>query len=167
MTRIARTRTIAPVIALTGLLLGLSAVPARADITAFLGLSPTPQRHFVKGFSGGLSMIVLGFEVEFSHLGEDPDEALPGLKTYSGNVLVQTPVEVKGTQFYATAGGLGYRETLGAHQESHVGLNIGGGAKIRLAGPLRIRLDYRVFQLQGNPLFSTYQRFYAGGNIAF
>ena len=48
-----------------------------------------------------------------------------------------------------------------------MGINLGGGAKIRLLGPLRIRLDYRVFRLQGSPLFSTYQRFYAGGNIAF
>lgn len=167
MIPVARTRTLARVMALVALFLAGSARPARADITAFLGLSPTPERHFLRGFSGGLSLLIVGFEFEFSDLAEDHIDGLPGLKTYSGNVFAQTPIEIKGTQLYATAGAGAYRETLGNAEETHVGINIGGGAKIRLLGPLRIRLDYRVFRLQGSPLFSTYQRFYAGGNIAF
>lgn len=167
MIPVARTRTLARVMALVALFLAGSARPARADITAFLGLSPTPERHFLRGFSGGLSLLIVGFEFEFSDLAEDDIDGLPGLKTYSGNVFAQTPIEIKGTQLYATAGAGAYRETLGNAEETHVGINIGGGAKIRLLGPLRIRLDYRVFRLQGSPLFSTYQRFYAGGNIAF
>ena len=167
MTPVTRNRTLAPVIALAILLLASSARPAAADVTAFLGLSPTPERHIARGFSGGVSLVIIGFEFEFSDLVEDTTDALPGLKTYSGNVFVQTPVEVKGTQFYATAGGGGYRETLGGAQETHVGVNLGGGAKIRLVGPLRVRLDYRVFKLQGSPLNETYQRFYVGGNLAF
>ena len=131
------------------------------------GLSPTPERHFLRGFSGGLSLLIVGFEFEFSDLAEDDIDGLPGLKTYSGNVLAQTPIEIKGIQLYATAGAGGYRETLGDAEETHVGINLGGGAKIRLLGPLRIRLDYRVFRLRGSPLYTTYQRFYAGGNIAF
>lgn len=167
MSLVTRTRTLAPVLALTVLFLCSTAAPARADITAFLGLSPTPERHTVKGFSAGLSLVVVGFEFEFAHLGEDPLDALPGLKTYSANVFVQTPVDVKGTRFYATAGGSGYRENLDARQESHVGFNVGGGLKVRVLGPVRLRLDYRVFQLRGDPLYSTYQRFYAGANLAF
>lgn len=167
MRPVARTRTIAPVMALIVLFLAGSARPAHADITAFLGLSPTPERHFLRGFAGGLSLLIVGFEFEFSDLAEDDIDRLPGLKTYSGNVFAQTPIEIKGTQLYATAGAGAYRETLGDAEETHVGVNIGGGAKIRLLGPLRVRLDYRVFQLRGAPLFATYQRFYAGGNIAF
>jgi len=167
MSLVTRTRTLAPVLVLTVMFLGSTAAPARADITAFLGLSPTPERHTVKGFSAGLALVVVGFEFEFAHLGEDPLEALPGLKTYSANVFVQTPIEVKGTRFYATAGGSGYRENLDARQESHVGINLGGGLKIRVLGPVRLRLDYRVFQLRGDPLYSTYHRFYAGANLAF
>lgn len=167
MSPVTRPQPFAPVLVLTILFLAASAAPARADITAFLGLSPTPERHTVKGFAGGLSLVVVGFEFEFSHLGEETPEALPGLKTYSANVFVQTPVEVKGTQFYATAGGSGYRENLGVRQESHVGINLGGGLKVRVLGPVRLRLDYRVFQLRGEPLYSTYQRFYAGANITF
>ena len=44
---------------------------------------------------------------------------------------------------------------------------LGGGAKIRLVGPLRVRLDYRVFKLQGSPLYETYHRFYVGANLRF
>ena len=39
--------------------------------------------------------------------------------------------------------------------------------KIALVGPLRLRLDYRIFNLRGEPGTSTPQRFYAGGNITF
>jgi hypothetical protein len=141
-----------------------SAVPARADITAFIGLSPTPDNHAVRGFSAGVSLLVIGFEFEYAQLSEDLDEQLPGLKTYSGNVLVQTPTS---TQLYATIGAGGYRENLGPLQETHVGVNVGGGIKIPLLGPIRVRADYRVFQLRGSPLHSTYQRFYVGGNLQF
>ncbi len=39
--------------------------------------------------------------------------------------------------------------------------------KIKLAGPLRLRLDYRVFLLRGSPLYEKPQRFYAGINLGF
>jgi hypothetical protein len=165
MTRTSRYVARVLTLALAGL--AAFAAPARADITAFLGVSPTPQNHMLKGFGVGVGLLVVGFEFEYAQLSEDSVEQLPGLKTYSGNVLVQTPVEVMGTQFYATAGAEGYRETLGAAQETHVGTNIGGGAKISLLGPIRVRLDYRIFRLQGSPMHKTYQRFYAGANLKF
>ena len=164
MTPVARTRTFGPALALTLVFLAAVATPARADVTAFLGLSPTPDNHLLRGFSGGVSLIIIGFEFEYAKLSEDDVEQLPGLQTYSGNVLVQTPTRL---QLYATIGGGGYRESLGDTEETHVGVNIGGGAKIPLIGPLRVRVDYRVFQLRGAPIHSTYQRFYVGGNIAF
>lgn len=151
------------------LLLSMAALPtpASADITAFLGLTPTPDNRAVRGVALGFGVLVLGFEFEYASVVEDAAEALPSLQTGSGNVLVQTPVEIAGFQFYGTAGGGVYRERLLARQETHFSSNLGGGAKIRLAGPLRLRLDYRVFKLQGGPLHSTYQRFYAGANLAF
>ena len=164
MTPVARTRTLAPALALTLIWLFAAATPARADVTAFLGLSPTPENHFVRGFSGGVSLIIIGFEFEYANLSEDDVERLPGLKTYSGNVLVQTPTR---TQLYATIGAGGYQERLGGVEETHAGINFGGGVKIPLLGPLRVRVDYRIFQLQGEPIHSTYQRFYVGGNLAF
>lgn len=160
-------RKIAAVLTFSLVFLAASALPARADITAFLGLSPTPQRHTVKGFSAGVGLVIVGFEGEYANLSEDTTEGLPGLKTYAGNVYVQTPIPIMGTQFYATTGAEAYREELGSVQETHVGTNIGGGAKIKLLGPIRVRLDYRVFKLQGSPIHSVYQRFYVGGNLKF
>jgi hypothetical protein len=144
-----------------------TARPAHADLTAFLGLSPTPDNRGARGFSGGFSMVVIGFEFEYSNILEDETEALPSLKTWSGNVLLQTPVEVHGVQLYATAGGGGYRERLGEATVTNADVNLGGGAKIRIVGPLRVRLDYRVFKLSGSPLYTPYHRFYAGANLAF
>ena len=67
------------------------------------------------------------------------------------NGLLQTPVPIARMQFYATAGGGVYRETL----DDDVGdatsaINVGGGVKMTLVGPLRLRLDYRVFTLRGD-----------------
>jgi hypothetical protein len=150
-----------------GLLLVALPRPAAADITAFVGITPTPQNRALRGFAFGFGLLVVGFEFEYANTIEDSDEGLPGLQTASGNILVQTPVEISGMQFYATAGGGLFRERLLEQQETSYGTNVGGGAKIRLAGPLRLRLDYRVFRLRGDPLHSTYQRFYAGANVSF
>ena len=156
-----------PLAAVTCALLLASARDASADVTAFIGITPTPQNHTVRGFAFGFGLLVVGFEFEYANVAEDTVEGLPALRTGAGNVLVQTPVAIKGVQLYATTGGVAYRETLGTRQETHYGTNIGGGAKIRLAGPLRVRLDYRVFRLQGEPIHQTYQRFYAGANLSF
>lgn len=140
---------------------------ASADVTAFIGITPTPDNHTARGFAFGFGLLVIGFEFEYANITEDAVDALPGLRTGSANVLFQTPIAIYGMQFYGTTGGVAYRERLGTRQETHFGTNIGGGAKIRLAGPLRVRLDYRVFRLQGDPLHETYQRFYAGANLSF
>ena len=156
-------------IILLWLTVGLMAVPrpAAADITAFIGITPTPDSRAVRGVALGFGLLIIGFEFEYANAVEDAVDGLPSLQTGSGNLLVQTPVEVAGIQLYGTVGGGAYRERLVVHQETHFSTNVGGGAKIRLAGPLRLRLDYRIFRLQGNPLHQTYQRFYAGANIGF
>ena len=84
-----------------------------------------------------------------------------------GNVLLQTPLAIAGFQPYFTSGAGGYRETLDDVSETHIGANIGGGVKMRIAGPLRARFDYRVFRLRGEPLYPTVHRFYAGVNLGF
>jgi opacity protein-like surface antigen len=83
------------------------------------------------------------------------------------NGLVQTPIPIAGMQFYGTAGGGVYRETLAGDSETHVGVNVGGGVKVSLIGPLRLRLDYRVATLKGDARYPKPQRFYAGVNIKF
>ena len=60
-----------------------------------------------------------------------------------------------------------YRESLNGESETQLGGNVGGGLKMRVAGPLRARFDYRVFRLRGEPLYPTVHRFYAGVNLGF
>jgi hypothetical protein len=145
------------------------AVPATAyaDLTAFVGVNPTPSARPVRGFAGGISLLIVGFEFEYAHASEDTSELAPGLRTYMGNALLQTPFPIGGLQLYATAGGGIYRETLFDVTETNVGANVGGGVKMSLLGPLRLRLDYRVFTLRGEARHPRAQRFYAGLNLRF
>jgi hypothetical protein len=157
-------------ILLPGLVALALCVPATAsaDITAFFGVNPTPSNRVVTGFSGGIGLLIVAFEFEYANTVQDLDQLAPGLKTYMLNGLLQTPVPVAGMQFYATAGGGVFRESLEALTETNVGINVGGGIKMNLAGPLRLRLDYRVFTLRGDQVrHSKPQRFYAGLNLKF
>lgn len=140
---------------------------ASADITAFLGTNPDPVNRATTGFGVGVGLVIVGFEFEYGHTRENLEELAPSLRTYMFNGLLQTPVPIAGMQFYGTAGGGVYRETLDEDSETNVGINVGGGVKVHLAGPLRLRFDYRVFTLQGDPRHSKPQRFYAGVNLTF
>jgi hypothetical protein len=151
---------------LSSLLLLAVASPAYADLTAFIGTNTTPSNRPVKGVAFGVGLLVVAFEFEYADTTEEIPLA-PRLRTGMGNVLLQTPFPLAGLQFYATTGGGAYRETLGTRQETQVGVNTGGGVKVSLLGPLRARIDYRVFKLRGEPLHSTVHRIYAGVNVKF
>jgi opacity protein-like surface antigen len=144
-----------------------TAAPASADATFFIGSTPTAAHRTARGFALGVGLLIVGFEFEYSNMPDDVDAAAPSLRTGSGNVLLQTPFPILGLQPYLTTGASVYRERLGDHQETDVGLNSGGGVKISLLGPIRVRLDYRVFNLRGKPRHSTVHRVYAGVNLAF
>jgi len=139
--------------------------PARADATAFFGVTTTPTNRTAKGFALGMSLAVIGFEYEYSNTSEDEVNAAPELSTHMGNVLVQTPTGK--VQLYFTTGGGYYTETYRALVTNGFGTNLGGGAKITLVGPLRLRVDYRVFSLHGTPLYTTPKRFYGGVVLNF
>jgi hypothetical protein len=161
-----RTRRLLPAaFCLAGVLL-LPSI-ASADITAFLGVNPTPVNRAVRGASVGMGLLIVGFEFEYAHTSEDLLENAPSLRTFMFNGLLQTPFPIAGLQFYGTLGGGVFRETLDESSETNFGTNIGGGVKMSLAGPLRLRLDYRVFALRGSPRHSNPQRFYAGINLKF
>ena len=143
------------------------AAPVLADATVFIGSTATPSNRPVKGLAFGAGLLVVGFELELADTGETIADAAPSLRTGMGNVLLQTPIPVAGMQFYLTTGGGVYRERLGTRQETQFGMNTGGGVKISLLGPVRARVDYRVFTLRGEPLHSVVHRVYAGLNLAF
>lgn len=155
------------VIAATLLALLVVPRPARADATAFLGATTSPENRAVRGFAFGVSLLIIGFEFEYANTQEDATTLSPSLRTYSGNVLLQTPPGFGGFQLYGTTGTGLYRERLGNDQETAWAFNTGGGAKISLAGPVRLRIDYRIFNLRGFPRHSTVQRVYAGVNLTF
>jgi hypothetical protein len=146
-------------------LLLLIPAPAFADITAFLGLLNKPDTRPTRGFAAGIGLLVVAFEFEYANAAEDLVEGRPSLTTGMGNLVVQTPFSK--LQFYGTVGGGVYRERLGDVQETNLGTNIGGGVKFALLGPLRARLDYRIFNFRGEPIHPTVQRFYAGLNLKF
>src|SRR5450432_2189291 len=126
--------------ALAILLCGLMATPAFADITAFLGANTTPSNRQVRGLSAGIGLLVVGFEFEFANTTDDPTTSAPALTTGSGNIMFQTPTAIFGFQPYFTTGGGLYRETLGTHEDTSFALNTGGGVKINLIGPVRLRV---------------------------
>ena len=115
----------------------------------------------------GLGLLVVAFEFEYSDTPENLDAGAPSLLTGSGNVLLQTPIPVFGVQPYFTTGAGIYREVLGTHEQTGFAPNVGGGVKISLAGPLRLRVDYRIFTLGDDALYSPTHRIYAGLNLAF
>src|SRR3954451_3390723 len=146
-------------------LLGLTVTPARADITAFIGANTTPANRRVTGVALGAGLLVVGFEFEYAYSPDDPIATAPSLKTGMGNVILQTPVAIMGFQPYFTTGAGIYQEELNLHSDTGVGFNTGGGVKVSLAGPIRLRVDYRIFKLGSGALDSPAHRFYAGLNL--
>jgi hypothetical protein len=154
-------------IAVAAVLVAIAAAPARADGTLFIGANMTPASRPVKGFAISMGLIIVAFEFEYASAGDDPAALAPSLKTGMGNVLLQTPVPILGFQPYVTTGGGVYREALGDHRQTGIGTNVGGGVKMSLVGPLKLRVDYRVFELGSGALDSPAHRIYAGLNLSF
>ena len=144
-----------------------AAAPADADLTAFVGTNATPSNRPVRGFAAGFSLLIIGFEFEFSDTAADETADAPRVRTGMFNLLIQTPFGISGLQFYGTIGGGVYQEAGGGLEATNVGTNAGVGVKISVVGPIRMRLDYRVFSLRGSPQHDTHQRFYAGLNLGF
>jgi len=158
-----------PLVALlTAALTLAAAAPALADATVFVGTDTTPSSRLATGVALGLSLVVVGMEFEYAAVSDDTTKGAPSLKTGMFNGFLQTPTPLAGFQPYFTVGGGVYRETLeSVHEETGFGSNIGGGVKVNLAGPLRLRVDYRVFSLGSGALYSPAHRFYVGLNLKF
>ena len=151
---------------LVAALLLASTSPAYADFTFFVGSNQTPENRALKGLAmAGSGMIT--FEFEYAGHGDDDEEGTPGLYTYSFNAMVQTPFAVFGFQPYATAGTGLYRETLDERKETAWTFNSGVGVKTNIFGPIKLRVDYRVLKLTGEPLYETVHRVYSGVHITF
>jgi hypothetical protein len=148
------------------LLLGLPS-RALADLTAFIGANTSPANRQVKGVAVGAGLLIVAFEFEYADTTDDPAAVAPSLKTGMGNVLLQTPFALLGIQPYLAAGGGIYQEDLGVRSDRGFAVATGGGAKISLVGPIRLRVDYRVIKLGSGALTSPTHRVYAGLNLKF
>jgi opacity protein-like surface antigen len=145
----------------------LTATPAFADATAFVGVNTTPSSRLARGLAVGVGFLIFGFEGEYTYTNDDLQEAAPEVKMGNGNVLLQTPFEIHGVQPYVTAGVGFYSETLATRSDSGFLVNTGGGVKVAIAGPIRVRVDYRVLKMGSGALASPAHRIYAGVNLKF
>jgi hypothetical protein len=165
MMRRMRLRSVRPLLTLVVLL--AAATRAHADATLFIGATTAPANRTAKGFAIGAGLLVLGFEFEYSDTTDDITAAAPSLKTGTGNLLLQSPVSFAGFQPYFEIGGGVYHEELGPIGNTGFVGNTGGGVKISLIGPIRLRVDYRAFTLKNGALTTPTHRVYAGLNLKF
>jgi len=161
-------RAIAPATLIALALAVLAPAPAYADATLFLGANTSPANRLAKGVAIGAGLLIVAFEFEYTDTTDDVAARAPALKTGMGNLLLQTPVAFAGIQPYVTVGGGVYHEELGtAVDNTGFGSNAGGGLKISLVGPIRLRVDYRVFSLRNGAQTTPAHRIYAGVNLKF
>ena len=140
---------------------------AHADITGFLGSLRTTNPQTVSGVAASVTLIVVGVEFEYANAPENVSTLTPRLSTGMVSALVRTPTGK--IQLYGTIGVGVYREARGIVTNTNTASCIGGGVTIGLAGPLGVRLDYRIIGLRNsiNADTSTRHRIYAGVNLKF
>jgi hypothetical protein len=161
---------------LVGAWLAASVLPARADGSVLVGATIAGSARPTVAVSFGHCPSLVGFEIEYSSSLGSGTVASPIVGTITGNVIVQSKLTVRGLQFYGSGGiGLAGETTADGVGSGEVFTrDIGGGVKIGIAGPLRLRIDYRVFLLGDAPDatrgFGVYrhpQHVSAGRSVAF
>jgi opacity protein-like surface antigen len=141
--------------------------PALADLTIFAGLQNAPALRPTTGIALGFGLLIVGWEVEVTRVAQSVDDLAPSLAVGTASVYVQNPIPVSGVQFYGIAGAGLYRERFeNVYERNDVHAALGGGAKIELAGPLKLRLDYRYFRFRDARAANAH-RAYAGLTLAF
>ena len=150
------------------LVAGLGATEAAADVTAFVATTTQPSNRPTFGFAAGAGLVAVGFEFEYAWANEAVDSGAPSLKTGTINGYLQTPVPLAGLQFYGIVGDGVYRERFGEDDGvTDVMTSVGGGVKLALSGPFKLRVDYRVLLLRGNARYTSPKRIYAGLSMSF
>ena len=153
--------------ALPALLLCVGVDRAFADLTVFAGIDASTSRTAV-GAALGLPLEPFGLEFEYARMRGDGVAGRPALQTSLFNLLLGTPVRTgRRVRIYAALGGGAYRERLEEHARTGLAAGAGGGVHLRLAGPFRLRLDYRLLAFRGGALHRRLRRAYAGLDLAF
>lgn len=150
-----------------GLILGAS--PARADLTVFGGFSSPSLPRPTIGFSLDFLCRMVCLEAEWARTAGG--NASRYVATTGLNVFVNFPATVNGVQWYATGGFGTYSQS--STRGYPTAKNIGVGTKLPLVGPLKVRLDYRVYfvnldETQSRPASSFHShRVTSGLSLAF
>ncbi len=152
-------------VALLAILPGTAADRAFADMTVFAGGTTTASRTTF-GATLGLSLQPVGLEFEYADASSDRRAGSRALRTGLFNLMLSFPSGGR-IRVYGTAGAGVYRESLAERARTGVAAGGGGGIYLRLAGPFRIRLDYRLLALRGAGLHRRPRRVYAGLDMAF
>jgi hypothetical protein len=149
----------------------LSAAPAVAQppdspvsITAFGGVAMAFGPHPATGVAIALKPHPGPVSLEFEYLRSRPDPFASGsgIASLAGNILVQPSWQRSRFQYYGTLG-VGFYSLVRDYQGStDSARNIGGGAKVTLAGPWKLRMDYRAFLLARTGGAQLAHRFYVG-----
>ena len=154
-------------VALLALLLGTAADRAFADMTVFAGGTTTASRATF-GATLGLSLQPVGLEFEYADTASDRRAGNPALRTGLFNLMLGASFPSGGrVRVYGIAGAGVYRERLAEQARAGFAASGGGGIYLRLAGPFRLRLDYRLLALRGAALHRRPRRVYAGLDLAF
>ena len=125
-------------------LLAAVAAPASADGIFLVAAYPARTSLPVVGASVGQWSRAVGFEIEVAatvgaSAGDRIDESL------TANLLVRTPLRIRGAQLYGVAGIGVYGQIRGSVGSGEVqAVVLGAGVNIPLRHRLRLRCDYRV-----------------------
>ena len=147
------------------LFLGAGTGPASADLTVFAGHS-APE-HGILGAALGVSLRRVGLEFEYAGTSPTRPDTNPPRQTALFNLTVNAPLDrIRRFQIYGAVGGGLYRERAGTRAETRPAASAGGGVRIALRGPLRLRIDYRLLALRG-ATGRRPRRLYAGLDVPF
>jgi hypothetical protein len=135
------------------IILVVSSVPARADVTVFAGVQPNGGAHPVVGAAFGRAPGVVGFELEYARTIGAVTATKPSSGSVNGGLLIQTRPASGRIQLYGIGGFGVWGETYedGRGSGAILATNIGGGVKVPMAGRFKLRVDYRLFMLGDAP----------------
>jgi hypothetical protein len=140
---------------LVALVLSGSVVMAQArefpiNVTVHGGVALAPDAHPAIGVAVGVRPrpTPVSLEFEFARSRSEPAAGVPGIVTLQGNLLFQVPVRSARVEVYGTVGaGLYTLLRDNGLSEPNDARNFGGGVKVWLADPVKLRVDYRAIRL--------------------
>ena len=115
-----------------------------------------------RGFSGGVSLIIVAFEFRCEHHRDDVNCCR--VSRHARQRAVADAPRHLGTQFYGTIGAQGYQESLSAFEETY-SAPTSAAARDQIGGSLRVRLDIASSSCRVSPA-GIYQRF-VSANLKF